>query len=107
MLLTLTPRKLISRETIAILLTLTSGCLAAVAQIAPPPSEKQTVLWMKLEKSILDIDRNLDGVMGVAIVDLTDGHKYLLHANDVFAQARASRRELRATGSCSLVARNS
>src|SRR4030081_865748 len=42
---------------------------------------------MKLEKSILDIDRNLDGVMGVAIVDLTDGHKYFLHENDVFAQA--------------------
>jgi beta-lactamase class A len=42
---------------------------------------------MKLEKSILDVDRGLDGVMGVAIVDLTDGHKYLLHANDVFPQA--------------------
>lgn len=47
----------------------------------------QQVLWAKLEKSILDVDRNLDGVMGVAIVDLTDGHRYLLHANDVFAQA--------------------
>jgi beta-lactamase class A len=53
----------------------------------PPPSEKQQVLWMKLEKSILDVDRNLDGVMGVAIVDLTDGHKYQLHSNDVFPQA--------------------
>lgn len=53
----------------------------------PPPSEKQQVLWMKLEKSILDVDRNLDGVMGVAIADLTDGHRYLLHANDVFPQA--------------------
>ncbi|MGA3107708.1 MAG: serine hydrolase [Terriglobales bacterium] len=42
---------------------------------------------MKLEKSILDVDRNLDGVMGVAIVDLTDGHKYQLHSNDVFPQA--------------------
>ena len=42
---------------------------------------------MKLEKSVLDVDRGLDGVMGVAIVDLTDGHKYLLHANDVFPQA--------------------
>ena len=42
---------------------------------------------MKLEKSILEIDRSLDGVMGVAIVDLTDGHKYLLHANDVYPQA--------------------
>src|SRR6267378_8189019 len=85
---TLTPRQLISQKTIAILLTLTSMCLAAVAQSSPPPpTEKQTVLWMKLEKSILDIDRGLDGVMGVAIVDLTDGHKYLLHANDVYPQA--------------------
>lgn len=58
------------------------------AQTSPPaPSEKQQVLWMKLERSIQDIDRNLDGVMGVAIVDLTDGHRYLLHANDVFPQA--------------------
>ena len=77
---------------IAVLLTLACLCLAeglaASAQTSPPPpAEKQTVLWMKLEKSILDIDRGLDGVMGVAIVDLTDGHKYLLHANDVYPQA--------------------
>jgi beta-lactamase class A len=62
--------------------------VAAAGQTAPPPpSEKQQVLWMKMEKSILDVDRNLDGVMGVALVDLTDGHRYLLHANDVFPQA--------------------
>jgi beta-lactamase class A len=70
---------------------LSSACLAlagsASAQTSPLPNEKQQVLWTKLEKSVLDVDRNLDGVMGVAIVDLTDGHKYLLHANDVFAQA--------------------
>jgi len=61
---------------------------SARAQPSPPaPSEKREVLWMKLEKSIQDVDRNLDGVMGVAIVDLTDGHRYLLHANDIFPQA--------------------
>jgi len=59
---------------------------SALAQ-NPAASEKQTVLWMKLEKSILEVDRNLDGAMGVAVVDLTDGHKFLLHADDVFAQA--------------------
>jgi len=69
-------------------LCLAGGMVAsACAQTSQPPTEKQTVLWMKLEKSILDIDRGLDGVMGVAIVDLTDGHKYLLHANDVYPQA--------------------
>ena len=84
-------RKTIQQKRIAGLLTLAcvylAGGQAASAQTSPPPTEKQTVLWMKLEKSILDIDRSLDGVMGVAIVDLTDGHKYLLHANDVYPQA--------------------
>jgi beta-lactamase class A len=85
--------KMMPQKRIATLLTLACLCLAggvaasACAQTSQPPAEKQTVLWMKLEKSILDIDRGLDGVMGVAIVDLTDGHKYLLHANDVYPQA--------------------
>jgi beta-lactamase class A len=57
------------------------------AQTASQPGEKQEILWTKLEQSILDVDRNLDGVMGIAIVDLTDGRNYSLHANDVFPQA--------------------
>jgi beta-lactamase class A len=56
----------------------------SAAQSAP---EKQQVLWQKLENSISDVDRSLNGVLGIAILDLTDGHKYLLHANDVFPQA--------------------
>src|SRR5712691_1599834 len=83
--------KTMPQKRIPALLTLACLCLAgglaASAHTSPPPTEKQTVLWMKLEKSVLDIDRGLDGVMGVAIVDLTDGHKYLLHANDVYPQA--------------------
>jgi beta-lactamase class A len=87
-------RKMTPLKGIAALLTL--ACLSLAGRLAssayaqaspPPPTEKQTVLWMKLEKSILEIDRGLDGVMGVAIVDLTDGHKYQLHANDVYPQA--------------------
>ena len=62
--------------------------VAATAQTLPSTaSEKQQILWDKLEKSILDVSHNLDGVMGVAVLDLTDGHKYLLHENAVFAQA--------------------
>jgi beta-lactamase class A len=82
------PRELTLQKIIAFLLATACVSLTAFAQPSPPaPSEKVTVLWMKLEKSILDIDRNLDGVMGIAVVDLTDGHKYLLHANDIFPQA--------------------
>ncbi len=60
---------------------------SAAAQAGAPVPEKQQVLWQKLENSISDINHGLDGAMGVAILDLTDGHKYLLHGNDVFAQA--------------------
>ena len=54
---------------------------------SPGSSEKQRVLWQKLEADIHDIDQQLDGVMGVAIEDLTTGDQYLFHENEVFAQA--------------------
>jgi beta-lactamase class A len=58
-----------------------------------PPSaakhsgEKQKILWQKLESSIHDVDQHLDGVMGVAIEDLTTGEQFFLHEDEVFAQA--------------------
>ena len=44
-------------------------------------------LWTKLESTINDIDRNLDGVLGVAIEDLTTGQRFLLHGDAIFPQA--------------------
>lgn len=64
---------------------------AAISQTAPTTqqtaAQKQEVLWQKLASTIADIDQNLDGVLGVAILDLNTGHKFLLHADDVFPQA--------------------
>jgi beta-lactamase class A len=82
------PPKLIPspKTGVAILLVWLSAGVFAQTATAPLP-EKQAVLWTKLEESILAVDRGLDGGMGVAIVDLTDGHKYLLHADGVFPQA--------------------
>jgi beta-lactamase class A len=57
----------------------------ALAQVAPTP--KQQVLWDKLESEIGNVDANLDGVMGLAIEDLSTGQKFLLHENEVFPQA--------------------
>ena len=48
---------------------------------------KQQVLWQKLEANINDVDHGLDGVLGVAILDLGGGQKFLLHGDDVFPQA--------------------
>jgi beta-lactamase class A len=51
------------------------------------PQEKEQVLWQKLEATITGVDRNLDGVLGVAILDLTTGQKYFLQADEVLPTA--------------------
>jgi beta-lactamase class A len=73
--------------------------LLAVMVWAPVPScaqqvpqektsqEKEQILWQKLKATISGVDRNLDGVLGVAILDLTTGQKYLLHADEVLPTA--------------------
>src|SRR6476661_2821023 len=61
---------------------------AACAQTAPnSPAAKQQLLWQKLESTISEVDRGLDGVLGVAVLDLNSGKKFLLHADEVFPQA--------------------
>src|SRR3979490_686163 len=63
-------------------------CAAQTTRSQPAPSaEKRQVLWQKLESAIHDVDSHLDGVMGVAIEDLTTGDHFFLHENEVFAQA--------------------
>jgi len=70
-----------------VLVCLVASGLAIAQNTTSSAPEKQQALWQKLETSINDVDRNLDGVLGIAILDLTDGHKYFLHENGVFAQA--------------------
>ncbi len=60
---------------------------ACFAQTASPSAGKQQVLWQKLEASIQQVDQHLDGVMGLAIEDLTTGDHYFLHEDEIFAQA--------------------
>src|SRR6185312_2935300 len=52
-----------------------------------PTKEKHQALWKKLEAQISEVDSQLNGVMGIAIRDLTTGDTFLLHGDDVFAQA--------------------
>jgi len=66
------------------LAVLVSTCLA---QTTLPSAGKQKALWQKLESSIQNVDQHLDGVMGVAIEDLTTNDHYFLHEDEVFAQA--------------------
>ena len=76
------------------------AAVAALALLAPPlagqgpasPSRaadaaKVSVLWSKLERAVADVDARLDGVLAVAIKDLTDGRTLLLHADEVMPTA--------------------
>src|SRR4051812_34952287 len=50
-------------------------------------TDKEAVLWRKLETEIRDIDAHLDAVMGVAIRDLKTGHTFFLNPDEVLPQA--------------------
>ncbi len=69
------------------LLSLAVLLTTCVAAQTAPASGKQKLLWQKLESTIQEVDGHLDGVMGVAIEDLTSGDHYFLRENEVFAQA--------------------
>ena len=65
-------------RTLSCLLLLTGVLLG---QAAEAPVQKQQQLWQKLQVEIAQTDRELDGVMGVALTDLTSGQQ-LLHNAD-------------------------
>lgn len=68
------------------LLSLLLLCSISVAQTTTTP-EKQRGMHGKLEEAIKDVDRRLDGYVGVAILDLASGDTILYHADEVFPTA--------------------
>lgn len=71
----------------AILLVLST--LQAGAQCCPekPSNEKRQVLWLKLQADIRRVDEQLDGVLAVAVKDLTSGEEFLIRGDEVMPQA--------------------
>ena len=76
-------------KTIVRLLCLLFLLAGAVFAQAPDAAEvsNQDVLWQKLAAQIDQIDSGFDGVMGVALLDLTDGRMLTRHPDHVFATA--------------------
>lgn len=72
---------------VATLLTLCAMAQQSGCCPDTPTSEKQKVLHDKLEADVRRVADKLDGVMGVAILDLKSGDTILLRPDDVFAQA--------------------
>src|SRR5438128_6099004 len=70
-----------------VVLAVTIGAFAEPKPDATPHESGSDLVWTKLETRIDEIAGRLDGVMGVAIVDLTDGRALLRNADRVFPAA--------------------
>lgn len=59
------------------------------AQCCPEKAatEKREALWQKLQADVHQVDLQLDGVLGLAIKDLTSGEEFFIHGDEVMAQA--------------------
>jgi beta-lactamase class A len=59
------------------------------AQCCPEKAatEKREALWQKLQNDVRQVDLQLDGVLGLAIEDLTSGEEFLIHGDEVMPQA--------------------
>ena len=69
-------------------LFLLAGFLSAQTLSAQqPPPQKELLLWQKLDATIHETDRSLDGVLGVHVLDLTNGHTLAINADEVFPTA--------------------
>lgn len=76
-------------KVVLFLLLTISTAQTVTAQCCPERAntEKQEILWKKLQDRIGLIDQDLDGVMTVAIKDLTSGKEFLLHGDEIMPQA--------------------
>ena len=63
--------------------------LPAHSQCCPetPAANKRQVLWQKLQAEIHEVDHHLDGVMGVAVKDLTSGETFFINGDEIMPQA--------------------
>lgn len=78
-------------NTSKLLLTLCLSICSATAhaQCCPekPQAGKRQVLWQKLQEELRTVDGNLDGVMGLAVKDLTSGEELFINPDEIMPQA--------------------
>src|SRR5258708_9413633 len=70
-------------------LVLALCALTATAQCCPakPQSDKREMLWQKLQEQLHGIDQDLDGVLGLAVKDMTSGEEFFIHPDEIMPQA--------------------
>jgi beta-lactamase class A len=65
-------------------------CIApGFAQCCPdqPQTIKREVLWKKLQEQLRAVNQQLDGVMGLAVKDLTSGDEFFINSDEIMPQA--------------------
>jgi beta-lactamase class A len=76
------------RATIVLLLSLIlTADIAAQCCPAKPDTLKRHLLWKKLQADIGQVDQQLDGVLAVAVKDLTSDEEFLLNGDEIMPQA--------------------
>ena len=70
-------------------LVFAASVLPAAAQCCPekPQATKRQAMWQKLQEQIRAVDQQLDGVLAVAVKDLTSGEEFFIHADEIMPQA--------------------
>ncbi|HKF20659.1 MAG TPA: serine hydrolase [Candidatus Angelobacter sp.] len=63
--------------------------MTAAAQCCPekPQTVKRQVLWQKLQEELHGVDHQLDGVLALAVKDLTSGEEFFINADEIMPQA--------------------
>jgi beta-lactamase class A len=70
---------------LAVLICLLAAGMARAADA--PLNSKQQALWDQLRTAVVEVEQRLDGVIGVAILDLNSGQQLLIRPDEVFPQA--------------------
>ncbi len=71
----------------AVVFTLTLELVGSAFAQAPPTATTEDLFWKKLDTRIGEMVERVEGVAGVAIVDLTDGRAILKNADRIFPTA--------------------
>src|SRR5260370_5728906 len=70
-------------------LVLAVCALPAITQCCQekPKAVKRQLLWKKLQEELHGVDRQLDGVLALAVKDLTSGEEFFIHPDEGMPQA--------------------
>jgi beta-lactamase class A len=78
---------MIQRVVFILLINLCTVFVSAQCCPEKPATDKRQVLWQKLQEDLSKVDRDLDGVMGLAVKDLTSGETFFIHGDEIMPQA--------------------